>query len=517
VPLLIDLALATSFDDVDEAAHVLRQALRVDPEEVARRVSADLMALLSVGEFREEVQQIYTTLESREDVRNPSLALLDHTAHEEQSGEQLPARAPGSRPELSCWALAFSRSGDSREAAVAAATQVARGAAHSVPHLIRQLSAANVLLLAGEVSSAKCICDAVVSLAQERRFQPVLALGLACRSQASLRLGELDNAAEDAHSAVALARKCGFREETSTFALMAAQLVRVLVEAGSLDEAFTFLRGAQAKVPELGSLGSLALLHEQGRLRLASGDLRGGTGDLLSCGQALVSRGIVNPAAFAWRSHAARGLAQLGDHEEARRLTDAELELARTWGAAETVAQALRVRALLEHSGSGLPVLDEALTLLRGTDDRLSLARALCERGQLLSGLDAESARQSFREAYDLAATFGSSGLLAEIRRELVLVGGRPPRARRQGIDSLTESERKVALLAARGQKNREIAAALYVGKRTIEIHLTNAYRKLGIGGRDELLALMAEDGRPVRPAEPGPPVGRAASVSGRA
>jgi DNA-binding CsgD family transcriptional regulator len=51
----------------------------------------------------------------------------------------------------------------------------------------------------------------------------------------------------------------------------------------------------------------------------------------------------------------------------------------------------------------------------------------------------------------------------------------------------LTASERRVADLAAGGQTNRDIAQILYVTPKTVEVHLSNAYRKLGIGSRREL------------------------------
>jgi DNA-binding NarL/FixJ family response regulator len=47
--------------------------------------------------------------------------------------------------------------------------------------------------------------------------------------------------------------------------------------------------------------------------------------------------------------------------------------------------------------------------------------------------------------------------------------------------------ERQVAQLASQGRTNREIAAQLHVVRRTVEIHLSNAYRKLGIRRRTEL------------------------------
>ena len=58
---------------------------------------------------------------------------------------------------------------------------------------------------------------------------------------------------------------------------------------------------------------------------------------------------------------------------------------------------------------------------------------------------------------------------------------------------ALTASERRVADLAADGQTNRDIAQTLYVTPKTIEVHLSNAYRKLGIGSRRELAGALAE------------------------
>ena len=44
-----------------------------------------------------------------------------------------------------------------------------------------------------------------------------------------------------------------------------------------------------------------------------------------------------------------------------------------------------------------------------------------------------------------------------------------------------------MARLAAEGQTNRDIAQLLYVTPKTVEVHLTNAYRKLNIASRREL------------------------------
>jgi DNA-binding NarL/FixJ family response regulator len=180
--------------------------------------------------------------------------------------------------------------------------------------------------------------------------------------------------------------------------------------------------------------------------------------------------------------------ALLGEGDAARRLADQELALARDWGAPGPVAEALRVQARLADSeASAAPLLAEAVDLLRNSPERLGLAQTLLDQGRALAELDLAAARKSLRESYETAVDCGLDVLAPDIRRELQALGGRVPRTRSSGIDGLTDSERRVAVLAAQGRKNREIAAELFVQTRTVEIHLTNAYRKLGIEGRDAL------------------------------
>jgi DNA-binding CsgD family transcriptional regulator len=66
-------------------------------------------------------------------------------------------------------------------------------------------------------------------------------------------------------------------------------------------------------------------------------------------------------------------------------------------------------------------------------------------------------------------------------------MGRRPRRAAVTGVDALTGTERRVADLAAAGMTNRDIAQPLFVTTRTVEIHLSAAYRKLGIDSRSRL------------------------------
>jgi DNA-binding CsgD family transcriptional regulator len=92
-----------------------------------------------------------------------------------------------------------------------------------------------------------------------------------------------------------------------------------------------------------------------------------------------------------------------------------------------------------------------------------------------------------------LATTCGAASLTARAERELLATGARPRRVALSGVASLTPSERRVAEMAAEGPTNREIAQALFVTQRTVEVHLTSIYRKLGISSRSQLASALAQ------------------------
>ena len=67
---------------------------------------------------------------------------------------------------------------------------------------------------------------------------------------------------------------------------------------------------------------------------------------------------------------------------------------------------------------------------------------------------------------------------------------------RRGAPADLTETEARVAELAAAGRTNREIAATLFLSAKTVEANLGRIYAKLGIRGRPELGVALRERGR---------------------
>jgi DNA-binding CsgD family transcriptional regulator len=240
---------------------------------------------------------------------------------------------------------------------------------------------------------------------------------------------------------------------------------------------------------------STPLLRARSMLAAARGDHRAALDDALELGRALAAFGHVNPAVShpPWRSLAAIEHHALGETEAALAVAREDFELARTWAAPRTLGRSLRILGLIEGSSEGTERIREAVSLLEGSPARLEHAYALTDLGaSLRRGNRRAEAREVLRAGLELALRLGATVLADRAHEELVATGARPRRLVLSGVDSLTPSERRIAAMAAEGLSNREIAQALFVTLRTVEMHLSNAFRKLDVSSRTQLPAALA-------------------------
>jgi DNA-binding NarL/FixJ family response regulator len=236
------------------------------------------------------------------------------------------------------------------------------------------------------------------------------------------------------------------------------------------------------------SLPHRALLHSRGQLRLIAGDTQRALDDFDEFDRREAAWATINPWLNNHRHGATLARARLGRADEARERARAALQAAKRWGTHHAVGRALVALGTTSPADEADAHLSGAVAILAASPARLDHAAALVELGAVRRRSGARKAAETaLREGLDLAARLGAGLLVERARGELVAMGRRPRRTAITGVDALTGSERRVADLAAAGMTNRDIAQSLFVTTRTVEIHLSAAYRKLGIDSRSRL------------------------------
>jgi DNA-binding CsgD family transcriptional regulator len=179
------------------------------------------------------------------------------------------------------------------------------------------------------------------------------------------------------------------------------------------------------------------------------------------------------------------------------------------------VAVGARCAGLLAAARGDLDGAAEALDRALGAHDRLPMpferGRTLLAKGRLhRRRREKRLADETLRAALAVFEGLGSPVWAGRARAELGRVGLRP-----RAAEGLTETELRVAELAASGLSNRRIAERAFLAPKTVGNVLGRVYEKLGIHSRAELGALMASATPPNGSGEP--EGGRAAASQGGA
>ncbi|MFI9629699.1 AAA family ATPase [Streptomyces sp. NPDC052042] len=339
-----------------------------------------------------------------------------------------------------------------------------------VPPAVRA-AAAYALVLTGDTGEARNALDEILVCAGQRDAPPVAGAALLVTCLAELWGGR------DAAASEALDRCEEVMPRRCWHPLMAPGplALRALLDLrrGDADAAARILETPLPPASEAG-LAWAYLLYARGRFRLAAGERDGALADLLECGRRLLARQAANPALLPWRSAAAR----TRDPEDplAVRLLAEERRRALLWGSPAALATALA-------PGPGGAAVPGAPVPAPGRAAGWQYRQALVALG---------TARFSGHLTVDslLGDDRAAAGPAPAPRPD---PAGQPEPERGDGVrrDVLTDAEARVAALAAGGLPNRAIAGELAVTARTVEQHLTKAYRKLGIRGRAQLAAAL--------------------------
>jgi DNA-binding CsgD family transcriptional regulator len=196
------------------------------------------------------------------------------------------------------------------------------------------------------------------------------------------------------------------------------------------------------------------------------------------------------PSVRWWSADYAELLLELGRIDEAVQIVDVWEEdaarVAREWVFGHVTRSRGLIAAAQGEVDQAASLLQRAVEQHQDVGDPYGRARAL-----LALGVVSRRARQkrAAREAIGAALSgfeeLGAATWIEKARGELGSIGGR---TREEG---LTAAEQRVADLVAEGRTNKEVAAALFLGERTVASHLTHIYAKLGVRSRTELARLL--------------------------
>jgi DNA-binding CsgD family transcriptional regulator len=227
-------------------------------------------------------------------------------------------------------------------------------------------------------------------------------------------------------------------------------------------------------------------LKAVGFVRLTRGKANEAVEPLTEAARAHAALGLIEPGWTRLHGDWIEALLAAGDLAQARHATAEFHRVAVAGGHPWSLMASARCHGLLAEADDrpeeAITWFERSLAADPDGEMRFERARTLVAMGRVRRrGGRRRAARLALTEAVDIFDRAPSPPWAARAAAELAAVSGRAV------ADGLTGTERLVADFAAAGRTNREIATELRMSVRTVESHLSAAYRKLGVRSRTEL------------------------------
>jgi DNA-binding NarL/FixJ family response regulator len=340
------------------------------------------------------------------------------------------------------------------------ALALARATGQGEPLLLLVATLGGVWRQRGKLAEAGELLDGGIEAARLLGNTHALVWTLLGRSAAALRAGDLELALATAQESVDLSRDA---ESSFHSAEAAADLAAALLETGRPERAVEVL---------LDSAGGEELVLIAGSPRARYLEV------LVRCWLALSRHADAKRAAVSAQGWASAVQLPMAAAWAGRAAAAVELDVGDPAHAAE-----LALESAAAAEGIGAPI-EAALS-------RTLAGRALAQAGE------ADHAATQLQGAARAFEACGALRYRGEAERELRKLGHHIHRRTRAGkaggtpIESLTEREQQVARLVVDRKTNPEIAAELFLSQKTVETHLRNIFRKLGVASRVELARVV--------------------------
>lgn len=366
------------------------------------------------------------------------------------------------------------------------------------------VQAALVHMWAERPAPARAAIDAAVDRARRSGPPSLLATALAVRGDLGYRTGGWAAAYADAVAAVDVAARAA---PNGTIAFGLAVLARLEAAQGSGELAARRLVRSRAEAGRFGV--DLRLLLEpavHGFAALTAGEPGAAIEPLEAAWAHAVESGVRHPNVVPFAGDLAEAHARCGDRERALEIATWLADQATALRLRSPLAAAWRCRGLLatdaDEAAAAFAAAHEAATQRAAPFEH---ARTLLCAGEVLRrSRRPAQARSPLARAGHLFAALGATPWAARAAAELSAAGDRTPiPARPAAIEVLTPQQLRIANLIAAGRNNVEAAEALFLSRKTVEAHLTQVYRKLGVRSRTQLVMALRTDSLEGAPAGP--------------
>ncbi len=339
---------------------------------------------------------------------------------------------------------------------------------------------------------ARAMLEGIIAGARAAGAVAMLPFWLASMSELELREGRITPAYAAASESLQLARDTGQATEL-TFSLMV--LARLDAILGNEDECRALVTASLDSARRTGTASiETYAASALGLLELSLGRPERAVAHLLACARLRAVHGAGLLAVVHWAGDLIDAQARVDDLGGARATVEMVQANAERTGVRWEYSIAARGRGILAAESGYEAEFARALEL-HGGDTRYERARTLLALGmRRRRSRKRAAARDALREALIYFESAGALPWAEQARTELRATGETlgPEPSGRDSLHALTPQELQVALIVAGGATNKEAAAALFLSTKTVEFHLSNAYRKLGLRSRAELVRAVA-------------------------
>lgn len=359
--------------------------------------------------------------------------------------------------------------------------------------LVPALAALAAYMYAGRFNTAIFWCDLLLEKLDTSSSVTSHALLSAVRATIAVQRGDASLAEKHARNALTSVSPKAWG---IAIGVPLAAMVSATIATGAYNVAETYLA---LPVPEamFRTPFGLHYLHARGQYHLATGHFRAALGDFQACGDLMDRWKLDLSTIIPWRLNAAQAYLGLGNKLHARDLLIEQLSI-RSHGNHRTRGISLRLLASISAPSERLTLLKEAVGILQLYGDRAERALALADLNHIDQQFGEKPEVQVLaREEYRLARQGGTEPAQRALPQDVTAAEQDITNPRSVGLGpimKLSDAERRVATLAAKGYTNRKIAKSLFVTVSTVEQHLTRVYRKLKVKGRSHLMSALWHD-----------------------